>query len=263
MFSQTFNLSNSWKYDDKVKLSIKALSNNGVYDDAGNFTFNIYGAAASSRYVNISTTQSKFGDVVQIWQGTSRNTTNDDNRGYIRIPATGSNRYNINPGSEPFSFETWVKPVRNAADLETSAGGPIFQLHNNNSNFFSLAFNRRGTGTYVLSLHYLTGGAWTWIASHNTGVTTGYDSQWVHIAMTRTGGTWRFYINGATATMTTDAGSAPSAALPTYNDLLIGTSKYSYIVDFNGCLDNYKYTIGRVDYTTSFTQSYTNDYTKI
>lgn len=133
------------------------------------------------------------------------------------------------------TVESFVK--RNASKLQCvaskypSAGASEWRYFVNASNLVQLQVFR-SAGTVV----DITGA---------TTITTG----WHHIAVSRSGSTWRVFVDG-----TLDA-SGTESATPDSNtqQFTVGRDRSNAARDFNGWIDEFRFTAGVARYTASFT----------
>jgi hypothetical protein len=183
---------------------------------------------------NGNTTQGTFSPFSQTGWGNYFNGSSD----YLSVASNAA----LNFGTGDFTVEFWVNCEPQAA-LYPSAiaslvypwgvGAVSFQIdHNVNANKFSLYMN--GNETPVL------------VSTSNV-----CNSAWNHIAVTRSGNTWRCFVNGAlenTNTTRTD-----SVALST-NGTAIGTDGWNGANGyFKGILSNVRIVKCRAVYTSAFT----------
>ena len=190
----------------------------------------------------ISTAQSKFG-------GSSLYVPNSNPAGVYSSGAGSAIQLTAD-----FTVEWWVYRVQVSLDNNTMIG-PIYgmtSITNPISYGTTFAYYYSPTSTTEALLYSSSNGSTWGIAS---GVTLGTGSlgtvgQWVHMAMTRSGTTWNFYVDG-TRTYTGSLGSATLAAPGGYIVLGKGWGTTSSMQAY---YDDFRITQGQARYTgASFT----------
>ena len=190
----------------------------------------------------ISTAQSKFG-------GSSLYVPNSNPAGVYSSGAGSTIQLTAD-----FTVEWWVYRVQVSLDNNTMIG-PIYgmtSITNPISYGTTFAYYYSPTSTTEALLYSSSNGSSWGIAS---GVTLGTGSlgtvgQWVHMAMTRSGTTWNFYVDG-TRTYTGSLGSATLAAPGGYIVLGKGWGTTSSMQAY---YDDFRITQGQARYTgASFT----------
>lgn len=175
----------------------------------------------------ISTAQSVFGGAAGLFDGSGD---------YLVSPANT----HYDPGTGDFTLEGFVRFI------SLPSGGAMTLVGNyyDSSNGWAWQFRNDGGGARVrFGWGDSTFVDFAWSPSTGT---------WYHLAVSRSGGTLRAFVNGAqigsSATFTTDlvSGVAP---------MHIGALKYmgSFIQGFNGYFDDLRLTIGTALYTGAFT----------
>lgn len=143
-------------------------------------------------------------------------------------------------GTGDFTIETWVYLVANGA----SGGTNLLDF--------------RATATAVPWTVYVKNtGSGNFIGAYTAAGVTGVEAQgtfislnqWTHVAITRTSGTWRIFINGVNQTLT---GSGYDANLGTSNPLTIGATVGGG-TPLNGYVSDLRIVKGSSLYTASFT----------
>jgi hypothetical protein len=187
-------------------------TNAGIYDSAMQNNLTTVGDA------KISTTQSKFGGSSMYFDGTGD---------YLKV----NSNISLALGAGDFTLELWMYPnatysggYAGIVDSRTSADGAGL-----------IYFGYTGTANQI---------GWK---DNNTNVVTGTVTQsaWNHVAVVRSNGTMKLYINGSS--VSTGANSTNYSVPFTY----IGSSFDSYA--FNGYIDDLRITKGYARYTTTFT----------
>lgn len=173
--------------------------------------------------VQTSTTQKKYGSKSLYFDGTGD---------YLTIPANP----NINITSGDFTIETWAYPT-----TQTNSVDSIF-----------------GYG-YWTTMLYRNGSTWTWEVGNGSNsnyftlTATCTSNTWQHIALTRSGNTYTFWLNGVAASTTTNSNGPATAS----RILAIGLNAFNASPAstqfFTGYIDDFRITKGVARYTTSFT----------
>jgi len=183
---------------------------------------------------NGNTTQGSFSPYGNLWSNYF--TTNN----YLTAPANAA----FQLGSGDFTIEAWIFPTANAGSsnseiISYGASGQLDGWH-----FYQVA------STNVLSFGLNYAGL---IVSSSAALTL---NQWTHVAVTRSGTTFKLWINGV------NDGTATSSTSQSTNgsDLLyVGTGSYSQGSDrsFIGYISNARVVKGSVVYSSTFTPSTT------
>jgi len=201
-----------------------SYTNAGIYD---NTSMNILETVGNAQ---VSNTKSKFGGTSLYFDGTGD---------YLTIPA----QQNYNFGTGSFTIEFWI----NYTSVTTYAG--LFDSRAAGGTTANWAI-----GLYTVSatnrIDFIYG---TTRLTTTSAITA---NTWTHVAIVRSGGVIKVYINGtadattATSSVAIDAGSST---------VWIGAAKDPYYL--NGYLDDFRITKGVARYTTNFsvpTQSFIN-----
>ena len=195
------------------------MTNGAIFDNAMMNDLETVGEA------QISTSIKKYGTGSLLFDG------ND----YLLAPTTP----NMNFGSGDFTIEAWVY-------RSTESGTPnnIFQKGLTGSSNFQL--NLSINASNQLFSYYSTDGSS--ITAIGTTSTTIPQYTWTHVAVSRNGSTWRYFINGtlqttttAAVTLFTGAGLVSVGANPEGNS------------GFYGYIDDLRVTKGYARYTATFT----------
>jgi len=170
----------------------------------------------------ISTTQSKFGGSSMYFDGSGDYLTATDSNAFIF-------------GTGDFTIEAWIYPVI------TSDHNPIFSTAEP-TDYQGVWF---GTNA-AINLHVALGNG-SWVVNVGTcGALT--LNTWQHVALTRSGNTFRTFVNGV-QTWTVDN----SLSLPNSNNAARVGGRPSYSQFFNGYIDDLRVTKGIARYTSNFT----------
>jgi hypothetical protein len=204
-----------------------------------------YGANASTTFwdergrlwtpsgnAQLSTTSQRFGTASGLFDGNGDYITADDD-----------NDFNFAAGD--FTIDAWVRPAAWWPD-ETYFPAILAQRTNVTSNFaFSFEFNGLGT---ALNFYASSTGAsvtFTLTAAHTFALDT-----WAHVAVSRSGSTWRLFINGTlvdTETSSFTIFNSTAVVRSAAYDVPVFAKSY-----FNGRIDDLRVTKGICRYNGSF-----------
>jgi hypothetical protein len=142
----------------------------------------------------------------------------------------------FNFGSEDFTIETWIRAAAVDATYRIlfSAGNPV-QIYVRNQTLEVYFNDSDDNVSYIVNSMF---GPASSIAVNN----------WAHVAVVRSGTTFRAYVNGVSGTAVTGVSAAIfySATAPSVGSLAGASS-------FNGYLDDLRITKGVARYTANFT----------
>ena len=163
------------------------------------------------------------------------------NSGYLDI----ADHSDFTFGTDDFTIECWYKAdnlnLSNNWDYIFSSGWPVQLGHtvdsaNTNSRFSFYMSTSSNSGNYIVSdLH--------------TGNGSVYAGQWYHVAVTRSGSTFRIFLNGKLKNTATSSGSAPAPNANSAIGRFTPSSPYYYA---DGQISNFRYVKGTAVYTSSF-----------
>ena len=162
-----------------------------------------------------------------------------DGAGYFDGGDYGSILYNsdFNFGTGNFTFEMWVNPdnISGIDGLYATSGGsganPKFVIH-------------LDAGVPKVHFNNLTNGS-----NIYTNATSAISAKtWTHLAYTRSGSTWYWFINGALSGTGSNSTDITFTSQPTY----VGYGGESYFTEFNGYLQDLKIYKGFAKYTANF-----------
>ena len=173
----------------------------------------------------LSTGQSKFGGSSLLLDG---------NSGYLTISDTYWNTA-INSGN--WTVEFWVRFAALGSNEELI--GNRGDVGGDSSNGWAL----RKKDSNNIILYWYEGGQFNYL-NHAQGTQTALSADtWYHIAVTRSGNTWKLFLNGTAEDTVTDSGTIVTG---TGNRLFIGNFGTNYL---NGYMDDLRITVGPVSYT--------------
>ena len=186
---------------------MSAGTNAGIYDAAMQTTFQTVGG------VEVSTTQKKYGAAAMFFDGTS---------GYLKT----INTQNVNFGAGDYTVEAWVYPTVISGDqyvFSFQVSGVHWSINIYQSNW-RVGYNLSTTGISATS-------------AQNT---------WTHVAVVKSGGTQRFYLNGSIAASVADTNTiTPNGAV------YVGAYSVSLGSYWSGYIDDLRITKGYARYTAN------------
>lgn len=174
----------------------------------------------------IDTAQSKFGGSSALFDGTTD---------WISVPDHASLQF----GSGNFTVEGWIRPNALSGLRMLYSKRPAVGTGRAGVNLY-----HNGT-TLVGEATTDAGASWNVVISGGT-LSTG---SWQHVAITRSGSTWRLFLDGTLLASATDSGTVHDAANPVF----IGAMPSAGSSCFNGWIDDLRVTKGVARYTAAFT----------
>ena len=176
----------------------------------------------------ISTTQSKFGGSSMSFDGSGD---------YLSIPS--SPQYSFGTGD--FTIEGWAYPT-------SGTNNGLFQISDTSGGFKTSAGNS-------LAIHILGTNSATLYANgsiYNCPNNTLPFNTWTHLAIVRSSGVTKLYINGSLVTTIGTSGSITDTTNYSGTHIVIG-GYYSTSYLWNGYVDDFRITKGVARYTANFT----------
>ena len=219
----------------KVKALLPLNGSNGgtsaTDESNSNATVTFQGSSTTS------TTQSKFG-------GSSLYVPNSHPAG-VYISGVGSTI----TFTADFTIEWWVYRVQ-ATTVAGQVIGPVIgsaSVSNHSGNYVAMSLGYLGSAaTEALLYSSSNGSSWNLASGVSLGTgSAGTVGQWVHMALTRSGTTWSFYVDG-TRTYTGTLGSATLSTPGTY--LTLGKS-WDTTANFEAYYSDFRITQGLARYT--------------
>ena len=219
----------------KVKALLPLNGSNGgtsaTDESNSNATVTFQGSSTTS------TTQSKFG-------GSSLYVPNSHPAG-VYISGVGSTI----TFTADFTIEWWVYRVQ-ATTVAGQVIGPVIgsaSVSNHSGNYVAMSLGYLGSAaTEALLYSSSNGSSWNIASGVSLGTgSAGTVGQWVHMALTRSGTTWSFYVDG-TRTYTGTLGSATLSTPGTY--LTLGKS-WDTTANFEAYYSDFRITQGLARYT--------------
>ena len=181
----------------------------------------------------ISTTQSKFGSSSAYFDGTGD---------YIDL---GGSSLRSVCDSGDFAIELWFYQDSRSSwtslitNYGTGNGGWAVYINNDSPN-------------QVYWWHY-NGSGWVYLNySQGTRTTITLDT-WHHLAITRSGNTWRLFLNGIQEDTITDSNNITASNGAVHNGLRLGTINAGLDYPLHGYIDDVRITNGDARYTSNFT----------
>lgn len=216
--------------------SLLTLQTNGPVNDNG-FVDSSPNNFAITR--NGNTTQGSFSPYGSNWSNYFSSSA------YLTVPDNAG----FDLGASDFTIEAWVccttgagnnRTIVAKSDRDTAGGEGTFVIQLQDSNVAQMLFSTGGTGWEV----------------NSSGTTTVALNTWYHIAATRSGSTFRLFVNGALeATATSSITLADNAQVVTIAGL--GYTSGTVLNYFSGYISNLRIVKGTAVYTSAFTPSTT------
>ena len=178
----------------------------------------------------LSTGQSKFGGSSLLLDGNSDYLTISDSYWASAI------------NSGDFTIECWVRYTSLSGNQELI--GNRGDSGGDSSNGW--AIRKKATANSFI-LYWYEGGQFNYL-NHTQGSQTAISADtWYHVAVTRSGNTWKLFLNGTAEDTVTDSGTIVSS---NENRLFIGHFDSLYT---SGYIDDLRITVGQARYTSNFT----------
>jgi len=188
------------------------------------------GAVSFSGTAQLSTGQSKFGGSSLLLDG---------NSDYLTI---SSSYWASAINSGDFTIECWVRYASLSGNQELM--GNRGDSGGNSSNGWAL--RKKATSNNII-LYWYEGGQFNYLNNTQGSRTALSVDTWYHVAVTRSGNTWKLFLNGTAEDTVTDSGTMVSS---NENRLFIGNFDGLYT---NGYIDDLRITVGQARYTSNFT----------
>ena len=181
----------------------------------------------------LSTGSSKFG---------SSSLLLDGNSDYVSI---SDSYWNTCISSGDFTVELWAR--FDSASLDGSTQTTFASNRGDISGSSSNGWVFRKFTDNVISWYMRQGSSWIYI-NYAQGTRTAVSADtWYHLAVTRSGNTWKLFLNGTAEDTVTDSGTIVSS---NENRLFIGHFDSLYT---SGYIDDLRITVGQARYTSNFT----------
>ena len=148
-------------------------------------------------------------------------------------------------GTSDFTIETWARPLagdRTGNNFYVLSMGYPFLL------YYMADGSVPNSGKFVYE-GSSTNASMDYMVSGNTGANSVEQNQWNHVAVTRNGSTFRFFLNGELKHTSTSSGTFGTN---TVHGLQIGRAGPVGTDYFQGQVSNFRYVLGTALYTDSF-----------
>ena len=186
------------------------------------------GTVSFNGNASLSTAQSKFGGSSMYFDGTGD---------YLRVIDT---YWNSALSSGDFTMECWA---RFNADQDS-----VLMTNRGGSNGFSILRVNSGLSSGQIYLYWYAGG-WVYMNYYGGTRTTVTENVWYHVAFTRSGNTWRLFLNGTVEDTLTSSSNMTNGSR---GSLDIG-QLYTAYAPMAGWIDDLRITVGVARYTSNFT----------
>ena len=212
--------------DDPSYSSVSLLLNGNGTNGSTTFTdSSSYGHTVTPvGNAQISTTQSKFGGASIYLDGSGD---------YLQSPTSTD----FILGTNDFTLEAWIYPLGFAGAPNYNNYGPIFEYRTANVSQVNVLLSFIGSSTLVF---YVSGSARITGSAIST-------NQWTHVALTRSSGITRMFINGI------QSGSSYSDTNSYVSSVFRIGGNIAGDAFFNGYIDDLRITKGVARYTSNFT----------
>ncbi|MDD2871264.1 MAG: fibrinogen-like YCDxxxxGGGW domain-containing protein [Candidatus Gracilibacteria bacterium] len=223
-----------------AKLSaVSTTTNNNTNLTAGGYFATIndssYGSVSLLMNMNDTSLKDLRGNTVTLYGNTTRSSTESKFGGYSAYfdgagdSLTVGSSVSIN-GTGDFTVEYWMNPTAFGSSYRC-------QLANDTSGGFATCVNSNGTITFGRSL----------VATDGTSTNSVNFGQWNHIAISRSSGVLKIFINGV------EGLSVSNSTNYVAGNIRIGTDGGGSAFPFQGYIDDIRFTKGVARYTANFT----------
>ena len=189
------------------------------------------GTVSFTGNTSISTAQSKFGGSSMYFDGSGD---------YLQVIDT---YWNSALSSGDFTMECWAR-------WDTNQSGTLMSNRGNSGNNTANGFVFYRTSSSTIVMYWYAGG-WNYLNNTQGTRTTITENVWYHIAVTRSGSTWKLFLNGTAEDTVTSSGNMTNGV---HGSLAIGIIPYSPTYHpMAGWIDDVRVTKGVARYTSNFT----------
>ncbi len=196
------------------------------------------GTVAFNGTAQISTAQSKFGESSLILDGDSD---------YVTVL---DSYWNSCMNSGDFTVELWVR--WDSAVLGGSTNTELITNRGDSGGGTANGWSIRKYSDNKVSWYMRIGSDWIYLNYAQGTRTAVLADTWYHVAVTRSGNTWKLFLNGtAEDTITNSSSITSGAASGLYLGVLAGGISPSAYMD--GYIDDVRVTVGHARYTSNFT----------
>ena len=197
------------------------------------------GTVSFAGTAQLSTGQSKFGGSSLLLDG---------NSDYVSI---SDSYWNTAFDSGDFTVECWVR--FNSAVLDGSTSVEVMANRGNGGGSSTNGWGLRKYNDNFIAWYMRIGSSWVYLNySQGTKTTVSADT-WYHVAVTRSGNTWKLFLNGTAEDTITNSSSITSANGDRFVIGALAGGNFSAGLYMNGYIDDVRVTIGQARYTSNFT----------
>ena len=187
----------------------------------------------------LSTGQSKFGGSSLLLDG---------NSDYVSI---SDSYWNTAFDSGDFTVECWVRFDSGVLDGSTSV--EFMATRGNSGGSSTNGWGLRKYNDNFIAWYMRIGSSWVYLNySQGTKTTVSADT-WYHVAVTRSGNTWKLFLNGTAEDTITNSGSITSANGDRFVIGALAGGNFSGDLYMDGYIEDVRVTIGHARYTSNFT----------
>ena len=197
------------------------------------------GTVSFAGTAQLSTGQSKFGGSSLLLDG---------NSDYVSI---SDSYWNTAFDSGDFSVECWVR--FDSGVLDGSTAVEFMATRGNSGGSSTNGWGLRKYNDNFIAWYMRIGSSWVYLNySQGTKTTVSADT-WYHVAVTRSGNTWKLFLNGTAEDTITNSGSITSANGDRFVIGALAGGNFSADLYMDGYIEDVRVTIGHARYTSNFT----------
>jgi hypothetical protein len=197
------------------------------------------GTVSFAGTAQLSTGQSKFGGSSLLLDG---------NSDYVSI---SDSYWNTAFDSGDFTVECWVR--FDSGVLDGSTAVEFMATRGNSGGSSTNGWGLRKYNDNFIAWYMRMGSSWVYLNySQGTKTTVSADT-WYHVAVTRSGNTWKLFLNGTAEDTITNSGSITSANGDRFVIGALAGGNFSADLYMDGYIEDVRVTIGHARYTSNFT----------
>ena len=197
------------------------------------------GTVSFAGTAQLSTGQSKFGGSSLLLDG---------NSDYVSI---SDSYWNTAFDSGDFTVESWVR--FDSGVLDGSTAVEFMATRGNSGGSSTNGWGLRKYNDNFIAWYMRIGSSWVYLNySQGTKTTVSADT-WYHVAVTRSGNTWKLFLNGTAEDTITNSGSITSANGDRFVIGALAGGNFSADLYMDGYIEDVRVTIGHARYTSNFT----------
>ena len=197
------------------------------------------GTVSFAGTAQLSTGQSKFGGSSLLLDG---------NSDYVSI---SDSYWNTAFDSGDFTVECWVR--FDSGVLDGSTAVEFMATRGNSGGSSTNGWGLRKYNGNFIAWYMRIGSSWVYLNySQGTKTTVSADT-WYHVAVTRSGNTWKLFLNGTAEDTITNSGSITSANGDRFVIGALAGGNFSADLYMDGYIEDVRVTIGHARYTSNFT----------